>query len=167
MDKNAFLPHKWKLRLNRGLNNASIKRRFFFRRVLDRHILSLADQQLITGFALVLAGHIKFTSEIQGAHFSLIVYLGCLSSSPHLAGVITVGNRPRFGCLLAGVSLAGRAGRRQWGDGASPPKQGVHQKYIDVLSLHRQSLQNKQCFHNPVYAYLSAARNNHPAKILH
>jgi hypothetical protein len=90
MDKNAFLPHKWKLRLNRGLNNASIKRRFFFRRVLDRHILSLADQQLITGFALVLAGHIKFTSEIQGAHFSLIVCLGCLSSSPHLAGVITL-----------------------------------------------------------------------------
>jgi hypothetical protein len=81
---------KWKLRLNRGLDNASIKRRFLFRRVLDRRILSLADQQLITGFALVLAGHIKFTSEIQGAHFSLIVYLGCLSSSPHLAGVITL-----------------------------------------------------------------------------
>jgi hypothetical protein len=70
--------------------------------------------------------------------------------------MLGVGNRPRFGFLLAGVSLAGR---RQWGDGASPPKQGVHQEYIDVLSLHRQSLQNKQCFHNPVYAYLSAARN--------
>jgi hypothetical protein len=59
------------------------------------------------------------------------------------------------------ASTTGRAGRRQWGDGASPLKQGVHQKYIDVLSLHRQSLQNKQCFHNPVYAYLSAARNTY------
>jgi hypothetical protein len=27
-------------------------------------------------------------------------------------------------------------------------KQGEHQEYIDVLSPHRQSLQNKQCFHN-------------------
>jgi hypothetical protein len=41
---------------------------------------------------------------------------------------------------------------------ASPAKQGERQEYIDVLSLHRQSLQNKQCFHN-LYAYLSAARN--------
>jgi hypothetical protein len=73
------------------------------------------------------------------------------------------------------ASSTGRAGRRPRGEQgvvhgasrasstgasrASPPKQGVHQKYIDVFSLHRQSLQNKQCFHNPVYAYLSAARN--------
>ena len=41
---------------------------------------------------------------------------------------------------------------------ASPAKQGERQEYIDVLSLHRQSLQNKQCFHN-LYVYLSAARN--------
>jgi hypothetical protein len=37
-------------------------------------------------------------------------------------------------------------------------KQGKRQEYTDVLSLHRQSLQNKQCFHN-LHAYLSAARN--------
>src|SRR5436305_15100040 len=30
----------------------------------------------------------------------------------------------------------------------TPAKQAGHQEYIDVLSLHRQSLQNKQCFHN-------------------
>jgi hypothetical protein len=65
------------------------------------------------------------------------------------------------------ASSTGRAGRRPRGEQgvvhgasrASPLKQGVYQKYIDVFSLHRQSLQNKQCFHNPVYAYLSAARN--------
>jgi hypothetical protein len=44
-------------------------------------------------------------------------------------------------------------------DRASPVKQGEHQEYIDLLSLSRQSLQNKQCFHNQLYAYLSAARN--------
>ena len=43
-------------------------------------------------------------------------------------------------------------------DRASPPKQGKRQEDIDVPSLHRQSLQNGQCFHN-LYAYLSAARN--------
>ena len=43
-------------------------------------------------------------------------------------------------------------------DRAPPAKQGKHQEYIDDLSLHRQSLQNKQCFHN-LYAYLSAVRN--------
>jgi hypothetical protein len=52
--------------------------------------------------------------------------------------VSSVANRPR-----SGVSLASRRERRE---------------YIDVLSLHRQSLQNKQCFHN-LYAYPSAARN--------
>jgi hypothetical protein len=29
-------------------------------------------------------------------------------------------------------------------------KQGKHQEYIDFLFLSRQSLQNKQCFHNQV-----------------
>jgi hypothetical protein len=67
------------------------------------------------------------------------------------------------------ASPTGRAGhqRGELGDGASPmrqdraspAKQGGHQEYIDVLSLYRQSLQNKQCFHN-IYAYLSAARNS-------
>jgi hypothetical protein len=46
----------------------------------------------------------------------------------------------------------GEQGDRQRSDGASPVrrdraspvKQGERQEYIDVLSLHRQSLQNKQ-----------------------
>jgi hypothetical protein len=51
-------------------------------------------------------------------------------------------------------------------DRASPAKQGERQGYIDILSLHRQSLQNKQCFHN-LYAYLSAARNNMYSSLEH
>ena len=45
-----------------------------------------------------------------------------------------------------------------------PAKQGEHQEYIDLLSLHRQPLQKKQCFHNQ-YAYLSAVRNNYDGMI--
>jgi hypothetical protein len=66
-------------------------------------------------------------------------------------------------CVANGASSASRASlvRRAR---ASPAKAGrERQKYIDVLSLYRRSLQNKQCFHN-LYAYLSAARNtDHPA----
>jgi hypothetical protein len=90
MDEKAFLPLKLKSKLNHGLDNAAIKRRIFYRRVLDRLILSFADQQLITGFALVLTGYIKLALDLQGAHFTLIVYLSCLSSSTHLASVITL-----------------------------------------------------------------------------
>ena len=43
---------------------------------------------------------------------------------------------------------------------ASLAKQGENQEYIDLFSLSRQSLQNKQCFHNQFYAYLSAACNS-------
>jgi hypothetical protein len=35
---------------------------------------------------------------------------------------------------------------------------------MDVLSLYRQYSQNKRCFHNQMYAYLSAARNT---QVLH
>jgi hypothetical protein len=90
MDEKAFLPLKLKSRLNHGLDNTAIRRRIFYRRVLDRLILSFADQQLITGFALVLTGYIKLASNLQSAHFTLIVYLSCLSSSSHLASVITL-----------------------------------------------------------------------------
>jgi hypothetical protein len=85
---------------------------------------------------------------------------------------MAVGKLAAFRCHPGRASLVGRhrqdkQGDRQGSDGASPvrrdrappAKQGKRQEYIDVLSLHRQSLQNKQCFHN-LYAYLSAARNN-------
>lgn len=90
MDEKAFLPLKLKSRLNHGLDNAPIRRRIFYRRVLDRLILSFADQQLITGFALLLTGCVKIAMNLQGAHFTLIIYLSCLSSSSHLASVITL-----------------------------------------------------------------------------
>ena len=58
-------------------------------------ILGLADQQLATGVCLLISGYIKAESinvedYYGGAHFSLIVYLSCLSSSSHLAALITL-----------------------------------------------------------------------------
>lgn len=66
-----------------------------WRMTLDRLILSLADLQLITGFALLIAGYATVFKGItpkdyQNAHWTLIVYMSCLSSSSHLAAVLTL-----------------------------------------------------------------------------
>ncbi|KAI0508851.1 hypothetical protein F5B22DRAFT_618961 [Xylaria bambusicola] len=61
----------------------------------DQVILSFSDQQLITGFALLLSSYVNLYAykedfviedalDYQDAHFVLVVYLGCLSSSSHL-----------------------------------------------------------------------------------
>ena len=47
-----------------------------------------------------------------------------------------------------GVASEARQGVTSEATGASPANQGKHQEYIDVFPIHRQSLQNKQCFHN-------------------
>lgn len=66
-----------------------------WRRTLDSLILSLADLQLITGFALLIAGYATVfrgvtPQDYHNAHWTLIVYMSCLSSSTHLAAVLTL-----------------------------------------------------------------------------
>ena len=79
--------------------------------MLDRILLSLGDQQLLTGFAILVSGYIRATdappygllnessllsspppyvARLVEAHFYLIVFLSCLSSSSHLACVIAL-----------------------------------------------------------------------------
>ncbi|KAK8167515.1 hypothetical protein BC567DRAFT_14888 [Phyllosticta citribraziliensis] len=65
-------------------------------------MLALADQQLLTGSAIIIAGYfratkstlvntdLKFEYRIREPHFHLILYLSCLSSSSHLASIITL-----------------------------------------------------------------------------
>ena len=89
-DSRAFFPLALQRWLSDGLSQDAIDRRIFWRRVLDRLILSLADQQLISGLSLLVTGYIKQSQNLLGIHFTLIVYLGCLSSSSHLAAVLTL-----------------------------------------------------------------------------
>jgi hypothetical protein len=75
-----------------------------------------------------------------------------------------VANRRRFGYYSAGrVRLnlrAGRARRRQRGErGCRQRRRDENQDYTDLLSLSRQGLQNKQCFHDRSCVRLSATRN--------
>jgi hypothetical protein len=62
----------------------------FWRKVLECLMIALADQQLITGFAVLITGLIVYHEHFHGAHFTLVVYLSCLSSSSHLAAIITL-----------------------------------------------------------------------------
>jgi hypothetical protein len=59
----------------------------FWIRVLDRFILSLSDQQLVTGVSILLIGFFK-VPHISTYHFLLITNLGMFSCSAHLASVI-------------------------------------------------------------------------------
>lgn len=97
----AFLPklvQKW---LSEGLSKEQKEKRKFWRRVLGKLILALADQQLVTGIALLTSAYIILPNnpfstntgavsiDYQDAYFTLVVYLCCLSSSTHLACIIT------------------------------------------------------------------------------
>jgi hypothetical protein len=69
------------------------KKDYAWRPFLDPLIISLGDQQLVTGYAVLLSGWIKVcqrTLAVQGAHFALILYVGALSSSSHLAALISL-----------------------------------------------------------------------------
>lgn len=69
------------------------KRDYAWRPFLDPLIINLGDQQLITGYAVLLSGWVKVaqhTLPIQGAHFALILYICALSSSSHLAALISL-----------------------------------------------------------------------------
>jgi hypothetical protein len=58
-DPMALLPLWLQNWLNRGLSTQQIDNRKLWRRVLDRLILAFADQQLITGFALLVSGYVN------------------------------------------------------------------------------------------------------------
>jgi hypothetical protein len=61
----------------------------FWRRVLDRLVLGFSDQQLITGFAMILIGLIKIRT-VTSYHFFLILSLAMLSCSIHMTSVLSL-----------------------------------------------------------------------------
>jgi hypothetical protein len=88
--KNSFFPKRLNAYLSKNQDPAHIRRCMFWRKVLDRLIIALADQQLITGFAILITGWIIYRDHLDGAYFTLIVYLSSLSSTSHLAAIITL-----------------------------------------------------------------------------
>jgi hypothetical protein len=85
------------------------KKGYAWRPFLDPLILGLGDQQLVTGFAVLFSGWIKVRQnsfEVQGAHFVFILYICALSSSSHLAALITLRKYFRQYKLIARLRLS-------------------------------------------------------------
>ncbi|KAK8187397.1 hypothetical protein IWZ00DRAFT_335584 [Phyllosticta capitalensis] len=94
--------------INRMLQRktGSVLRYKFHRDVLQKVMISLADQQVMTGFALIVCGYLRaahdgipswdpypdgsYRSKLRDAHFDLIVFLSCLATSSHLACVLVL-----------------------------------------------------------------------------
>ncbi|KAF2844668.1 hypothetical protein T440DRAFT_409701, partial [Plenodomus tracheiphilus IPT5] len=84
------------------------KKDYAWRPFLDPLIIGFGDQQLATGYAVLLSGWIKVAQnafEVQGAHFVLILYSCALSSSSHLAALITLRKYFRKYRLIAKIRL--------------------------------------------------------------
>jgi hypothetical protein len=102
------------------------KKDYAWRPFLDPLIIGFGDQQLITGYAVLLSGWIKVLFplrsspfsitdtvtqvgenfvEVQGAHFVLILYICALSSSTHLAALITLRKYIRKYKLIAKIRI--------------------------------------------------------------
>ncbi|KAH8728620.1 hypothetical protein GQ44DRAFT_724080 [Phaeosphaeriaceae sp. PMI808] len=102
------------------------KKKYAWRPFLDPLIIGMGDQQLITGYAVLLSGWIKVhfivfkyehlsmanmikvgqnAFEVQGAHFVLILYICALSSSSHLAALISLRKYFRKYKLIARIRL--------------------------------------------------------------
>lgn len=112
-DPKSLLPARWQ----RRQSSISRDRYTFVRRILDRLILNFADQQLVTGYALLICAWVKLHSNhtietyiqdyrnadeqttfqfhfpnlwLPTAQFSLVVFLCMASSSSHLACVLVL-----------------------------------------------------------------------------
>lgn len=78
-------------------------RSHFLRNVLSRVMITLGDQQVLTGIAILVSGYARAadldSDEVRQLdhwhyrlienHFYLVIYLACLSSSSHLAAIVT------------------------------------------------------------------------------
>jgi hypothetical protein len=72
------------------ISRMSESRRSFWVSILDRLILGLSDQQLVTGISILTVGFIKLPYHISTYHFSLITSLAMFSCSAHLASVLSL-----------------------------------------------------------------------------
>ncbi|MCJ1334843.1 hypothetical protein MMC09_000108 [Bachmanniomyces sp. S44760] len=78
----------WVMKILRKVSflNTSDGKREFWTPVVERVLLNLSDQQVVTGLAMLIAGYMKHCS-INFYHFEVIFYLAWLSSHVHLTTI--------------------------------------------------------------------------------
>jgi hypothetical protein len=92
--KSSFLTGKTARWLSTRRSRSILPKATRWRRTLNQLVLSFADQQLVTGFALIISGYWKVwrlsNNFSQNAHWTMVVYLSFMSSISHLAGIFTL-----------------------------------------------------------------------------
>ena len=89
-NEQALVPALFRTKIISEATGATAYRCAFWRVVLERLVLSLADQQLITGISLLSSGFITERNALEGRQMELIVSLSVLSGSCHLVCVMTL-----------------------------------------------------------------------------
>lgn len=105
LDQKACLPKWCKRKLNAGRDPSKMSFHHRWRLVFGALVLSLADQQPVTGSALLIVAYAKGLNS-SGAHFHLVSYMVCLSSSSHLASLITLRKYLEAHTLTRNVRIA-------------------------------------------------------------
>lgn len=67
-------------------------------------ILGLADQQLVTGLAILIAA-LKEWNTISGFHYNIVVYLAWFSSFTHAVALFSLGDMLKRSRVLLGFRL--------------------------------------------------------------
>lgn len=85
----GFLPGHFSRRIDRVILHANSRDEGSrWREVIEGVTLSLSDQQLVTGIAILIAGYSEMLrNDLDVYHWQMIVYLAWLSSSVHIASL--------------------------------------------------------------------------------
>jgi hypothetical protein len=85
----GFLPGHFLRRVDRQIFRANSRNENSrWREIIESVVLSLSDQQLVTGLAILIAGYYEMlNNDLSSYHWRIVVYLAWLSSSVHIASL--------------------------------------------------------------------------------
>ncbi|KAM3158736.1 hypothetical protein ABEW05_000767 [Botrytis cinerea] len=95
--------------LLRYSNKPNLPRYRLINAALTPLIISLADQQLVTSSAVMIAGLYNFHT-ISAYHYNIIVYLAWFSSFTHTVAFVSMGDHFLQNHILAGIRFCGYIG---------------------------------------------------------
>ncbi|KAK6598111.1 hypothetical protein H4I96_09063 [Botrytis cinerea] len=95
--------------LLRYSNKPNLPRYRLINAALTPLIISLADQQLVTSSAVMIAGLYNFHT-ISAYHYNIIVYLAWFSSFTHTVAFVSMGDHFLQNHILAGIKFCGYIG---------------------------------------------------------
>jgi hypothetical protein len=85
----GFLPAHFLRRVDKRIFRANYRNQHSpWRNIIESVMVSLSDQQLVTGFAILIAGYYEMmNSNLSIYHWRIVTYLAWLSSSVHIASL--------------------------------------------------------------------------------